>query len=199
MVPCKSTAEKVSFEWSQQRILLTDSKFRTTWFFFTFFVKSMLKYPEINQFLKRNKSPQLWSDLALFGNESAGNWNSWVLFRPSPSTNRDTRRQFWYTKHTAQSLGVLSSVKPGPYWRHRERLPENVFSRQPQPRLRADTRARERAKRLGCKNKDITDHPRELNPGKLAQRLSTLSGHDVAWHCVFICLRRKDRQRDLSE
>ena len=30
MVPCKSTAEKVSFEWSHQRILSTDSKVRTT-------------------------------------------------------------------------------------------------------------------------------------------------------------------------
>ena len=30
MVPCKSTAEEVSFEWSHRRILSTDSKVRTT-------------------------------------------------------------------------------------------------------------------------------------------------------------------------
>ena len=30
MVPCKSTAEKVSFEWSHHRISSTDSKVRTT-------------------------------------------------------------------------------------------------------------------------------------------------------------------------
>ena len=30
MVPCKSTAEEVSFEWSHHRILLIDSKIRTT-------------------------------------------------------------------------------------------------------------------------------------------------------------------------
>ena len=30
MVPCKSTAEEVSFEWSHHRILSTDSKVRTT-------------------------------------------------------------------------------------------------------------------------------------------------------------------------
>ena len=30
MVPCKSTAEEVSFEWSHNRILLTDSKIKTT-------------------------------------------------------------------------------------------------------------------------------------------------------------------------
>ena len=30
MVPCKSTAEEVSFEWSHHRILFTDSKVRTT-------------------------------------------------------------------------------------------------------------------------------------------------------------------------
>ena len=30
MVPCKSTAEEVSFEWSHQRILSTDLKVRTT-------------------------------------------------------------------------------------------------------------------------------------------------------------------------
>ena len=30
MVPCKSTAEEVSFEWSQHRISSTDSKVRTT-------------------------------------------------------------------------------------------------------------------------------------------------------------------------
>ena len=30
MVPCKSTAEEVSFEWLHHRILLTDSKVRTT-------------------------------------------------------------------------------------------------------------------------------------------------------------------------
>ena len=30
MVPCKSTAKKVSFEWSHHRNLLTDSKVRTT-------------------------------------------------------------------------------------------------------------------------------------------------------------------------
>ena len=30
MVPCKSTAEEVSFEWSHHRISLTDSKVRTT-------------------------------------------------------------------------------------------------------------------------------------------------------------------------
>ena len=30
MVPCKSTAEEVSFEWSHCRILSTDSKVRTT-------------------------------------------------------------------------------------------------------------------------------------------------------------------------
>ena len=30
MVPCKSTAEEVSFEWSHHRILSTDLKVRTT-------------------------------------------------------------------------------------------------------------------------------------------------------------------------
>ena len=30
MVPCKSTAEEVSFEWSHHRISSTDSKVRTT-------------------------------------------------------------------------------------------------------------------------------------------------------------------------
>ena len=30
MVPCKSTAEEVSFEWSHHRISPTDSKVRTT-------------------------------------------------------------------------------------------------------------------------------------------------------------------------
>ena len=30
MVPCKSTAEEVSFEWSNYRISSTDSKVRTT-------------------------------------------------------------------------------------------------------------------------------------------------------------------------
>ena len=30
MVPCKSTAKEVSFEWSHHRILFTDSKVRTT-------------------------------------------------------------------------------------------------------------------------------------------------------------------------
>ena len=30
MVPCKSIAEDVSFEWSHHRILSTDSKVRTT-------------------------------------------------------------------------------------------------------------------------------------------------------------------------
>ena len=30
MVPCKSTAEEVSFEWSHHRISFTDSKVRTT-------------------------------------------------------------------------------------------------------------------------------------------------------------------------
>ena len=30
MVPCKNTAEEVSFEWSQHRISSTDSKVRTT-------------------------------------------------------------------------------------------------------------------------------------------------------------------------
>ena len=30
MVPCKSTAEEVPFEWSHHRILSTDSKVRTT-------------------------------------------------------------------------------------------------------------------------------------------------------------------------
>ena len=30
MVPCKSTAEEVSFEWSHHRISATDSKVRTT-------------------------------------------------------------------------------------------------------------------------------------------------------------------------
>ena len=30
MVPCESTAEEVSFEWSHHRILSTDSKVRTT-------------------------------------------------------------------------------------------------------------------------------------------------------------------------
>ena len=30
MVPCKSTAEEVSFEWSHYRISSTDSKVRTT-------------------------------------------------------------------------------------------------------------------------------------------------------------------------
>ena len=30
MVPCKSTAEEVSFEWSYHTILSTDSKVRTT-------------------------------------------------------------------------------------------------------------------------------------------------------------------------
>ena len=30
MVPCKSTAEEVSFEWSHHRILSTDSKVGTT-------------------------------------------------------------------------------------------------------------------------------------------------------------------------
>ena len=30
MVPCKSTAEEVSFEWSHHRILSTDSKVKTT-------------------------------------------------------------------------------------------------------------------------------------------------------------------------
>ena len=30
MVPCKSTAEEVSFEWSHHKILSTDSKVRTT-------------------------------------------------------------------------------------------------------------------------------------------------------------------------
>ena len=30
MVPCKSTAGEVSFEWSHQRISSTDSKVRTT-------------------------------------------------------------------------------------------------------------------------------------------------------------------------
>ena len=30
MVPCKSTAEEVSFKWSHHRILSTDSKVRTT-------------------------------------------------------------------------------------------------------------------------------------------------------------------------
>ena len=30
MVPCKSTAEEVSFEWSHDKILSTDSKDRTT-------------------------------------------------------------------------------------------------------------------------------------------------------------------------
>ena len=30
MVPCKGTAEKVSFEWSHHRISSTDSKVRTT-------------------------------------------------------------------------------------------------------------------------------------------------------------------------
>ena len=30
MVPCKSTAEEVSFEWSHHRILSSDSKVRTT-------------------------------------------------------------------------------------------------------------------------------------------------------------------------
>ena len=31
MVPCKSTAEEVSFEWSHHRISSTDSKVRTAW------------------------------------------------------------------------------------------------------------------------------------------------------------------------
>ena len=31
MVPCKSTAKEVSFEWSHHRISSTDSKVRTTW------------------------------------------------------------------------------------------------------------------------------------------------------------------------
>ena len=30
MVPCKSTAEEVSFEWSHHRVSSTDSKVRTT-------------------------------------------------------------------------------------------------------------------------------------------------------------------------
>ena len=30
MVPCKSTAEQVSFEWSHQRVSPTESKIRTT-------------------------------------------------------------------------------------------------------------------------------------------------------------------------
>ena len=30
MVPCKSTGEEFSFEWSHHRISLTDSKVRTT-------------------------------------------------------------------------------------------------------------------------------------------------------------------------
>ena len=30
MIPCKSTAEEVSFEWSHHRISSTDSKVRTT-------------------------------------------------------------------------------------------------------------------------------------------------------------------------